>query len=245
MTRGPVAIGGSARRHRRGRPRRRQRRGGRAPSARQQEKAFTLLARGRTQGRSTCRASPRRSARRTARRSTRMSFLMARRLVEAGVPFVTVFWKETRSSTASARAAAAGTPTATTSAASRTACFPSSTGLRGPARRPAPARVAAIDPRPGDQRDGPKPGSATRAPAAPAGRGRDHWTPCMSVLIAGGGVRGGQAYGTWDRRGPIPPITPSGPRTSRGRCSTRWGSTTPRPRPRRAGRPPASRRVMH
>jgi uncharacterized protein (DUF1501 family) len=32
-----------------------------------------------------------------------------------------------------------------------------------------------------------------------SGAGRDHWTHCMSVLFAGGGVRGGQVYGASDR----------------------------------------------
>ena len=68
--------------------------GGRATFGRQQEKAFALLSSGGRRRRSTCRASRRRSASATARRSTRMSMLLARRLVEAGVPFVTVFWKE-------------------------------------------------------------------------------------------------------------------------------------------------------
>ncbi len=31
------------------------------------------------------------------------------------------------------------------------------------------------------------------------GAGRDHWTHCMSVLFAGGGIRGGQTYGASDK----------------------------------------------
>ena len=33
----------------------------------------------------------------------------------------------------------------------------------------------------------------------PGGAGRDHWTHCMSVLFAGGGIRGGQTYGASDK----------------------------------------------
>jgi uncharacterized protein (DUF1501 family) len=33
----------------------------------------------------------------------------------------------------------------------------------------------------------------------PKGAGRDHWTNCMSVLFAGGGIRGGQTYGASDK----------------------------------------------
>src|SRR5207302_10138902 len=38
----------------------------------------------------------------------------------------------------------------------------------------------------------------------PAGAGRDHWTHCMSVLLAGGGIRGGRSYGASDRRAEYP-----------------------------------------
>jgi hypothetical protein len=42
--------------------------------------------------------------------------------------------------------------------------------------------------------------------------GRDHWSSCFSVLLAGGGVKGGQAYGRSDARGAFPaekPLTPA------------------------------------
>jgi uncharacterized protein (DUF1501 family) len=38
----------------------------------------------------------------------------------------------------------------------------------------------------------------------PSGAGRDHWTHCTSVLLAGGGVRSGQVYGASDRHGEYP-----------------------------------------
>jgi uncharacterized protein (DUF1501 family) len=41
----------------------------------------------------------------------------------------------------------------------------------------------------------------------PAG-GRDHWTRCSTVLLAGGGVRGGQVYGSSDRIGAEPQDNP-------------------------------------
>jgi uncharacterized protein (DUF1501 family) len=34
--------------------------------------------------------------------------------------------------------------------------------------------------------------------------GRDHWPFCYSVVLAGGGVRGGTTYGTSDRLGAYP-----------------------------------------
>jgi hypothetical protein len=44
----------------------------------------------------------------------------------------------------------------------------------------------------------------------PAG-GRDHWTRCSTVLMAGGGVRGGQVYGSSDRIGAEPKDDPVDP----------------------------------
>jgi uncharacterized protein (DUF1501 family) len=42
--------------------------------------------------------------------------------------------------------------------------------------------------------------------------GRDHWSSCFSILLAGGGIRGGQAYGASDAKGAFPaekPVTPA------------------------------------
>ena len=41
--------------------------------------------------------------------------------------------------------------------------------------------------------------------------GRDHWGLCQSVLLAGGGVRGGQVYGASDRVGAYPASDPVDP----------------------------------
>src|SRR5262249_46248562 len=45
----------------------------------------------------------------------------------------------------------------------------------------------------------------------PGGAGRDHWTACMSVLLAGGGGRGGQGYGSTDKRAEYPHDRPVAP----------------------------------
>jgi uncharacterized protein (DUF1501 family) len=37
-----------------------------------------------------------------------------------------------------------------------------------------------------------------RTPRVNANGGRDHWTYCYSVLLAGGGIRGGTVYGASD-----------------------------------------------
>src|SRR5262249_18751991 len=45
----------------------------------------------------------------------------------------------------------------------------------------------------------------------PKGAGRDHWTHCMSVLFAGGGIRGGQTYGSSDKVAAYPAGRAVGP----------------------------------
>jgi hypothetical protein len=50
-----------------------------------------------------------------------------------------------------------------------------------------------------------------RTPRINQNRGRDHWPWCYSILLGGGGVKGGQVYGGSDRVGAYPatdPITP-------------------------------------
>src|SRR5262245_36260231 len=50
-----------------------------------------------------------------------------------------------------------------------------------------------------------------RTPRINGNAGRDHWPDCFSVVLAGGGVRGGTLFGTSDRLGAYPatdPVTP-------------------------------------
>jgi uncharacterized protein (DUF1501 family) len=54
-------------------------------------------------------------------------------------------------------------------------------------------------------------GEFGRTPRFNPNGGRDHWPHCFSVVMAGGGVRGGQVYGSSDRTGAYPtsnPVTP-------------------------------------
>jgi uncharacterized protein (DUF1501 family) len=44
-----------------------------------------------------------------------------------------------------------------------------------------------------------------------AGAGRDHYPFCYSAALAGGGIRGGQVYGSSDRQGAFPRDLPCGP----------------------------------
>ena len=54
-------------------------------------------------------------------------------------------------------------------------------------------------------------GEFGRTPTINASAGRDHWPHCYSVLMAGGGVRGGAVFGSSDKFGAHPdtdPVTP-------------------------------------
>jgi uncharacterized protein (DUF1501 family) len=55
-------------------------------------------------------------------------------------------------------------------------------------------------------------GEFGRSPRINAMAGRDHWEHCYSALVAGGGVKGGRVIGESDRRGERPhdrPLTPA------------------------------------
>jgi hypothetical protein len=50
-----------------------------------------------------------------------------------------------------------------------------------------------------------------RTPRINRDGGRDHWSFCYSVALAGGGIRGGQVYGSSDRTGAYPSTNPVSP----------------------------------
>ena len=50
-----------------------------------------------------------------------------------------------------------------------------------------------------------------RTPKINGNAGRDHWGPCNSIWLAGGGVRGGQVYGSSDKQAAYPADNPVGP----------------------------------
>lgn len=51
-------------------------------------------------------------------------------------------------------------------------------------------------------------GEIGRTPRINKGAGRDHWEFCYTVMMAGGGIRGGLAYGASDNRGAYPSQCP-------------------------------------
>jgi len=54
-------------------------------------------------------------------------------------------------------------------------------------------------------------GEFGRTPRLNAGTGRDHWGMCQSAVFAGGGVRGGQVYGSSDADAAYPKAQPVSP----------------------------------
>jgi len=143
-----------------------------------------------------------------------MSLLAARRLVEAGVPFVTVFWSEEDESRAKKCFSGGGWDTH----GNNFACLKEDLlpefdrGFSALIEDLADRRMLdetllmvtsemGRTPKIGDPRSG-----------GVIGAGRDHWTPCLTDVLAGGGIRGGQTYGASDRLGEYPatrPVTPA------------------------------------
>jgi hypothetical protein len=54
-------------------------------------------------------------------------------------------------------------------------------------------------------------GDMGRTPLINKGAGRDHWSFCYSVIMAGAGIRGGQVYGSSDRTAAYPSTNPVSP----------------------------------
>jgi hypothetical protein len=143
-----------------------------------------------------------------------MSLLLARRLVEAEVPFITVFWKENETKLAKKCSSAGGWDThGNNFVCLKDDLLPEfdrgfSALIEDLAQRGLLDETLVLvtsemgrTPKIGDPRSG-----------GIAGAGRDHWTHCLTDVLAGGGIRGGQTYGASDRRGEYPadkPVTPA------------------------------------
>jgi uncharacterized protein (DUF1501 family) len=143
-----------------------------------------------------------------------MSLLLARRLVEAGVPFITVFWMEDQQRLAKKCASAGGWDThGNNFNCLKEDLLPEfdrgfSALIEDLSQRALLEQTLVMvtsemgrTPKIGDPRSG-----------GVSGAGRDHWTHCLTDLLAGGGIRGGQTYGSSDRLGEYPkenPVTPA------------------------------------
>ncbi len=142
-----------------------------------------------------------------------MSLLLARRLVEAEVPFVTVFWQEQESIADKCKSAGGWDTHGNNFNCLKDHLLPEfdrafSALVEDLAHRQLLDQTLLVvnsemgrTPKIGDPRSG-----------GVSGAGRDHWTHCLSVLMAGGGIQGGQTFGASDRFGEYPadhPLTPA------------------------------------
>lgn len=181
---------------------------------RQQQRAFSLLMSSRTTAAFDVGEEPEDVRRRYGSTVNGMSLLLARRLVEAQVPFITVFWMEDEQRLAKKCASEGAWDTH----GNNFRCLQEnllpefdqafSALIEDLAQRNLLDETLVMitsemgrTPKIGDPRSG-----------GVSGAGRDHWTHCLTDILAGGGIRGGQVYGSSDRLGEYPadnPITPA------------------------------------
>ncbi len=179
----------------------------------QLDRAFSLLSSSTTTAAFDVASEPLELRERYGQTANGMSLLLARRLAEAGVPFITVFWLEdTRKETKCPGATGWDTHGNNFKCLKSTllpefdrgfATLIDDLSQRGMLDETMLLVTSEMGRKPliGDRRSG-----------GVAGSGRDHWTHCLSVLMAGGGIRGGQTYGSSDRFAEYPaanPVTPA------------------------------------
>ena len=182
---------------------------------RQQNRAFSLLTSAATAAAFDVGQEPEHVRQRYGETVNGMSLLLARRLVEAGVPFITVFWLGRGVDSALAKKCRSGGSWDTHGdnfnclaedlLPEFDRCF--SALIEDLAQRALLDHTLLLvtsemgrKPRIGDPRSG-----------GASGAGRDHWTHCLTDVLAGGGINGGQVYGSSDRFAEYParnPVTP-------------------------------------
>ncbi len=188
----------------------------RAPAARDygqhQRKAFALLASRQTKAAFDLRSEPEAVRARYGPGVNAMSMLLARRLVEAGVSFVTVFWKGDKALDTLCKSGGGWDTHGNNFNCLKDRLLPEfdrpfAALLDDLYQRGLLTETLVLvtsemgrKPKVGDPRSG-----------GLGGAGRDHWTACMSVLLAGGGVRGGQTFGGSDKRAEFPADNPVAP----------------------------------
>ncbi|QDU09680.1 DUF1501 domain-containing protein [Gimesia aquarii] len=142
-----------------------------------------------------------------------MSLLAARRLVEAEVPFITVFWKgDLNRLGKKCKSAGSWDTHGNNFKCLKEDLLPEfdraySALIEDLADRGLLDETLVLvtsemgrKPKIGDPRSG-----------GTSGAGRDHWTHCLTDVLAGGGIQGGQTFGASDRYGEFPlksPVTP-------------------------------------
>ena len=178
-----------------------------------QQRAFSLLYSSQTKKAFDINREPESVRRKYGDGVNAMSMLMARRLVEAGVPFVTVIWKKEDPALHKKKycnGAGSWDTHGKNFVCLKEILLPNFDRMYAALlddlhqRRLLDDTLVMVtsemgrNPRIGD----PRPGGSS---------GRNHWRHCMSVLFAGGGMRGGQAYGSSNPLAEYPsdkPVTP-------------------------------------
>jgi hypothetical protein len=180
--------------------------------SRQQDKAFSLLSSTQTRNAFDLEKEPPALRDRYGAGLNAMSLLLARRLVEAGVPFVSVFWMEEPKLNDLCKSGGGWDTHGNNFGCLRDHLLPEfdrcfAALLEDLHERGLLETTLVLvsgemgrHPKVGDVRSG-----------GVKGAGRDHWTHCMSVLLAGGGVRGGQVYGSSDKVAAYPADRPVAP----------------------------------
>lgn len=180
--------------------------------AKHQHKAFALLSSRQTKAAFDLSAEPEAVWARYGPGINAMSMLMARRLVEAGVPFVTVFWKGDKELDTLCKSGGGWDTHGNNFNCLKDRLLPEfdrpfaslldDLHQRGLLESTLVLVSSEMGRRPkiGDPRSG-----------GAGGAGRDHWTACQSVLLAGGGIQGGQVFGTSDKRAEYPADNPVAP----------------------------------
>jgi uncharacterized protein (DUF1501 family) len=179
---------------------------------RQQERAFGLLASSGAESAFDIASEPVALRARYGAGINGTSLLMARRLVEHGVPFVTVFWKEDDSIANQCKSAGGWDTHADNFNCLKKYLLPKfdqalSALLEDLAQRGLLDDTLVLV----TSEMGRKPQVGDRRSGGAGGGGRDHWTACMSVLMAGGGIQGGQEVGATDAKAQLPKDRPIAP----------------------------------
>jgi hypothetical protein len=165
-----------------------------------QQRAFSLLSGPQTKGAFDLSREPLAVRERYGSSINATSMLLARRLIEAGVPFVSVFWMEDPKLDKLCKSSGGWDTHGNNFNCLKDHLLPEfdrcfsillddlhQRGLLKQTLVLVNSEMGRM-PKIGDPRSG-----------GQGGAGRDHWTNCMSVLFAGGGIRGGQTYGSSDK----------------------------------------------
>ena len=176
-----------------------------------QQKAFSLLTSRETKSAFDLKSEPEAVRQKYGNSITGSSLLMARRLVEAGVPFVTVFWKEDKELDKLCKSGGGWDTHGNNFNCLKDRLLPEfdkpfaallddlhQRGMLGETLVIVSSEMGRR-PKIGDPRSG-----------GVIGAGRDHWTHAQSTLLAGGGIRGGQVYGSTDKLAEYPKDNPVG-----------------------------------